>query len=212
MDTKGSGPRPIRTWPAVAGVVATGAGYLAALGEGLVPAWPALAALAVLAWLIAWRALGTAELRARLRPRPRLVVMGVAVGLVLYGLLRLIALAAVHTPLWPWVQALGELTREAPPLVSVLTVVLVLAPAEEVLWRGVVFGHAERWAGHGWGPVVVSSALYAAAVGCSGNPVLPLAAFGCGAVWARQRQVTGSLVPGLAAHALWTALALAYLR
>jgi hypothetical protein len=43
-------------------------------------------------------------------------------------------------------------------------------------------------------------------VGLSGTVVLPLAALICGTVWARQRQVTGSLVPGMVSHALWSLL------
>jgi hypothetical protein len=47
-------------------------------------------------------------------------------------------------------------------------------------------------------------------VALTGHPVLVLAALACGAVWARQRQVTGSLVPGVVSHALWAALLLLY--
>src|SRR6266508_344242 len=49
-----------------------------------------------------------------------------------------------------------------------------------------------------------------AMAGLSGHPALLLAALVCGAVWARQRQVTGSLVPGIVSHALWALLLLLY--
>lgn len=212
MEAGGSRHGQVRSWPAVVGLVATGAGYYAALAAGWVPAWPVLVALTVLTWPLAVLGLGGAELRARLRPTPRLVVMGLAVGVLLYGLLRLGALVTRPTPLWEQVTAVAELAGEAPPLVATLAVLGLIAPAEEVLWRGVVFAAAERWTGRGWGPVAASTLAYAATVGCSGNPVLPLAAAGCGLVWARQRQVTGSLVPALVGHALWSTLALAYVR
>lgn len=212
MEAGGSRCGQVRSWPAVVGLVATGAGYYAALAAGWVPAWPVLVALAVLTWPLAALGLGGAELRERLRPTPRLVVMGLAVGVLLYGLLRLAALVTRPTPLWEQVTAVAELAGETPPLVATLVVLGLIAPAEEVLWRGVVFAAAERWTGRGWGPVAASTLAYAAAVGCSGNPVLPLAAAGCGLVWARQRQVTGSLVPALVGHALWSTLAVAYVR
>jgi membrane protease YdiL (CAAX protease family) len=54
--------------------------------------------------------------------------------------------------------------------------------------------------------VVATTVLYALFVGLSGSVVLSLAALVCGTVWARQRQVTGSLVPGMVSHALWSLL------
>lgn len=212
MEAGGSRHGQVRSWPALVGPVVTGAGYYAALAAGWVPAWPVLVALAVLTWPLAVLGLGGAGLRARLRPTPRLVVMGLAAGVLLYGLLRLAALVTRQTPLWEQVMAVADLAGQAPPLLAALAVLGLIAPAEEVLWRGVVFAAAERWTGRGWGAVAVSTLAYAAAVGGSGNPVLPLAAAGCGLVWARQRQVTGSLVPALVGHALWSALAVAYVR
>ncbi|HEV2927747.1 MAG TPA: CPBP family glutamic-type intramembrane protease, partial [Propionibacteriaceae bacterium] len=63
----------------------------------------------------------------------------------------------------------------------------------------------------GWRPVVVTTLLYALFVGLSGSLVLPLAALVCGTVWARQRQVTGSIVPSLVSHALWSLLMYLYI-
>jgi MFS family permease len=56
----------------------------------------------------------------------------------------------------------------------------------------------------GWRPTYLVQAGVMAAV------VLPLAALGCGVVWGRQRQVTGSLVPGLVSHTLWSLLMFLY--
>ena len=44
-----------------------------------------------------------------------------------------------------------------------------------------------------------------------GSLVLPLAALVCGTVWARQRQVTGSIVPSLVSHVLWSLLMFLYI-
>jgi hypothetical protein len=54
--------------------------------------------------------------------------------------------------------------------------------------------------------VTGTAVLYALFVGLSGTLVLPLAALVCGTVWARQRQVTGSLVPSTVSHMLWSTL------
>ena len=53
--------------------------------------------------------------------------------------------------------------------------------------------------------------LYALFVGLSGSLVLSLAALICGAVWTRQRQVTGSIVPSLVSHVLWSLLMFLYI-
>jgi membrane protease YdiL (CAAX protease family) len=94
--------------------------------------------------------------------------------------------------------------------VAALVAALGAAPGEEALWRGAVFARATRRLGAGWRPVVEATATYAAFVALSGSLVLVLAALVCGAVWARQRQVTGSLVPSVVSHAVWALLVLAY--
>jgi hypothetical protein len=104
-----------------------------------------------------------------------------------------------------------DLTRTtAPGALAVLVIVFGTSPSEEVLWRGAVFARLTRRYGPGWRPVVFTAAAYALFVGFSGSLVLPLAALVCGAVWARQRQITGSLVPGLVSHALWSLLMFLY--
>jgi uncharacterized protein len=173
-----------------------------------VPFWPAAAALAAVAWWVGWHP----YLRARLRPTRPLVAMGAVAGLGLYAFTCAGAVALRGTPLWPGVQEVATLARGGAPLaVAAMLLVAGTAPAEEVLWRGAVFARATRRLGGGWRPVAATTVLYAAVVGLSGYPALPLAALVCGAVWARQRQVTGSLVPGVVAHALWALLVLLYL-
>jgi membrane protease YdiL (CAAX protease family) len=69
-----------------------------------------------------------------------------------------------------------------------------------------VFARLTRRHGAGWRPVVLATVAYAGFVALSGSVVLALAALVCGAVWTRQRQVTGSIVPGLVSHTLWSLL------
>jgi membrane protease YdiL (CAAX protease family) len=200
------GGRP--EWAVPAALLATAVVYPAALWLRVVPLWPALAALAAVSWWAAWHP----YLPARLRPTWRLAAAGAASGLALYGLCLAGALVLRGTPLWPGVQDLAGLARRGTPLlVAALVVALGAAPGEEALWRGAVFARATRRLGAGWRPVVEATATYAAFVALSGSLVLVLAALVCGAVWARQRQVTGSLVPSVVSHAVWALLVLAYL-
>jgi uncharacterized protein len=200
------GPRP--SWAVPAALLATAAVYPAAFLLPAVPFWPAMVALAAVSWWAAWHP----YLPARLRPTRPLAAMGAVSGLALYALTCAGAVVARETPLWPGIRDVAALARGGAPLaVAALLVVAVTSPAEEVLWRGAVFARATRRWGSGWRPVAATTVLYAAFAGLSGHPALLLAALVCGAVWARQRQVTGSLVPGVVSHALWALLLLLYL-
>jgi membrane protease YdiL (CAAX protease family) len=198
------GARP--SWAVPAALLAAAAVYLAAFLLQVVPFWPALAALAALSWWAGWHPF----LPARLRPTGRLAAMGAASGLGLYALSCAGAVVARQTPLWAGVQDVTGLAGSVPLALAVLLVAAVTSPAEEVLWRGAVFARATRRLGPGWRPVAATTGLYAAVVALTGHLVLVLAALACGTVWARQRQVTGSLVPGIASHAVWASLLLLY--
>jgi uncharacterized protein len=202
-DTGGRPP-----WAATAAILTTAVAYAAAFRLRVVPLWPAMAAPAAVSWWAAWHP----YLPARLQPTRRLATAGVVSGVALYALCCVGALVARGTPLWPGVQDVAGLARRSAPLgVAALLVVLATAPGEEVLWRGAVFARETRRLGAGWRPVAAATVLYAAAVALSGSVALVLAALVCGAVWARQRQVTGSLVPGVVSHAVWGLLTLLYL-
>jgi membrane protease YdiL (CAAX protease family) len=90
---------------------------------------------------------------------------------------------------------------------------IVLAAAEEIVWRGLVtgllrdaLGDAGEWA---W---LAGALLYAVAAlptmwklagPGSLNPLLPLAALGAGGAWAFMAWRFGRLVPGIVSHALF---------
>ena len=200
--------RPARpAWALPAALAAMAVVYPAAFAFQVVPFWSAMVAFSAFSWWAAWHP----YLRTRLRPTRRLVAMGLVSGLTLYALFSAGALVVQATPLWSGVQSVVDLTRTtAPGMVAVLVIVLGTSPSEEVLWRGAVFARLTRRYGAGWRPVVLDAVVYAAFVGLSGSLVLPLAALVCGTVWARQRQVTGSLVPSLVSHALWSLLMFLY--
>jgi CAAX protease family protein len=190
-------------WALPAALAAMAVFYPAAFWFRVVPFWSAMVVFSAFSWWAAWHP----YLRTRLRPDRWLVVMGVVSGLGLYLLFCAGALVVQQTPLAPRIQEVVELTRtSAPAGLAALVIVFATSPSEEVLWRGAVFARLTRRYGPGWRPVVATTVLYALFVGLSGTLVLPLAALICGTVWARQRQVTGSLVPGMVSHALWSLL------
>jgi len=207
-ETRPSAPErpatPARpAWALPAALAAMAVVYPAAFWFRVVPFWSAMVVFSAFSWWAAWHP----YLRTRLRPDRWLVVMGVVSGLGLYLLFCAGALVVQQTPLAPRIQEVVELTRASAPVgLAALVIVFATSPSEEVLWRGAVFARLTRRYGPGWRPVVATTVLYALFVGLSGTVVLPLAALICGTVWARQRQVTGSLVPGMVSHALWSLL------
>jgi membrane protease YdiL (CAAX protease family) len=195
-------------WALPAALVAMAVVYPAAFAFQVVPFWSAMVAFSAFSWWAAWHP----YFRVRLRPTRRLVAMGLLSGVLLYLLFLAGALVARETPLWPWVERVVELTRTSAPLgLAALVIVFATSPSEEVLWRGAVFARLTRRYGAGWRPVVLTTVAYAGLVALSGSVVLALAALICGTVWARQRQVTGSIVPSLVSHALWSLLMFLYI-
>lgn len=217
LDAPGPAPQPAPApdghparpaWALPAALVAMAVVYPAAFAFRVVPFWSAMVAFSAFSWWAAWHP----YLRTRLRPTRRLLVMGVLSGVALYLFFVAGALVVQETPLWPRIQSVVDLTRTgAPRAVAALVIVLGTSPSEEVLWRGAVFARLTRRYGPGWRPVVATTLCYALFVGLSGSLVLPLAALVCGAVWARQRQITGSIVPGLVSHTLWSLLMFLYI-
>jgi uncharacterized protein len=206
QPASGDGTRP--AWALPAALAAMAVVYPAAFWFQVVPFWSAMLAFSAFSWWAAWHP----YLRTRLRPTRRLVVMGLISGVALYLCFCAGALVVQETPLWPRVQEVIDLTRTtAPGAAAALVIVFATSPSEEVLWRGAVFARLTRRYGPGWRPLVATTVLYALFVGLSGSLVLPLAALICGAVWTRQRQVTGSIVPSLVSHALWSLLMFLYI-
>jgi membrane protease YdiL (CAAX protease family) len=201
--------RPARpAWALPAALAAMAVVYPAAFTFQVVPFWSAMVAFSAFSWWAAWHP----YLRTRLRPTRRLVTMGLVSGVALYLCFCAGALLVQATPLSSRIQQVTELTRTtAPGALAALVIVFGTSPSEEVLWRGAVFARLTRRYGPGWRPVVFTTLAYALFVGLSGSLILPLAALVCGAVWARQRQVTGSIVPSLVSHALWSLLMFLYI-
>jgi membrane protease YdiL (CAAX protease family) len=185
----------------------------------------ALAAAGVIEWAIwAWRpaafwvliAAGTALLgllavglrRGWIRdrgPRQGDFAIGLGAAVVLY--LAFWVLRRVLGAVWPaavgQLAALYGLVFSAPWQLAALLAALVVAPAEELFWRGLVLpGLRQR----GLGPAAAVGAAafaYGAAHLFSGSVVLALGAFAAGVGWGALYLATGRLAPGIVSHALW---------
>ncbi|HJV04165.1 MAG TPA: CPBP family glutamic-type intramembrane protease, partial [Actinomycetota bacterium] len=81
----------------------------------------------------------------------------------------------------------------------------VVAPAEEVFWRGLVQGALSAVAGPAGGAALAWAAYVAVNVVSGSLPIVLGAAVG-GAVWTGLAWWTGGVVAGVACHAVWTAL------
>ncbi len=94
------------------------------------------------------------------------------------------------------------LGQQLPLLVIAVLLVFVIAPGEELYWRGLVqWGVTARW---GAGPGILAGwLLYAVAHLASGSLVVVLAAFVAGFVWALLYAVRDRLLPVVVSHVLF---------
>jgi uncharacterized protein len=143
-------------------------------------------------------------LRARLRPTLKTVGLGVGMG-VLMTLLTYPAFDLARRWFPALVGNVADLYRQSQNerLSVALIAVLVILTAEELLWRGAWF---EAWCVR-IGPLKACAlcvASYALTQLCSGSFIVGLLAVVCGTVWTAMRYYSGSLVPSLIAHAIWT--------
>lgn len=141
--------------------------------------------------------------RALWRPRVWHLVFGTGAAVALYGLgwLGARALGAVAPA---WMAQVSELYAwgELLPAWVALPLLLMIVCGEEIFWRaGVALPVAARL-GPWWG-CLASATVFTLAHVMVGPPVLWLAAFGCGLVWAWMVVRTRSLIPGIVCHYLW---------
>ncbi len=125
------------------------------------------------------------------------------------------ALASGASPRILWVRGIYEQLGDPTVLDHTLVglAVFTVAALEEITWRGLVMGSLQRVA-RPWRAATITSILYAAAhlptvallrvPGVGFNPLLVLAALGCGMVWSALVLRTGRLLPAVLAHALFS--------
>lgn len=132
------------------------------------------------------------------------VALGVGVGLATTGLTYpAFELAAeLYPPLEGDVAALYWRARP-PSTLGALGSLCLIVLAEEGLWRGALFeGLCRRMSPPAAGALSVLS--YAVAQAGTGSWLVFGLALACGALWLWLRAATGSLLPPLLAHLIWT--------
>lgn len=142
--------------------------------------------------------------------RPRLVpnlALGVAVGLVLYALSRAFLWASCGGVTDVLCAPLaGMYARfETRSLLAALALGLLVAPAEELFWRGVIQAHLARRLGAA-GAVLASTGLAVLVALATDEPFLALATAPTYAAWGALTARTRSLVPAVVSHAVWSVL------
>jgi hypothetical protein len=157
------------------------------------------------------------ELRSRFRPASGDFTLGAVVAGALYGVAHLVdQIVARHgTPREAWIMRIYLQVGDpnAPGHVFVGGAVFLVAALEELVWRGLVMRTLEAVYGSRRA-LIATSLLFATAhlptlylLGdptAGWNPLIVLAALGCGTVWGLVYLRTSRLVPALFAHALFT--------
>lgn len=187
-------------------------GTIACLAFGLLPGGPfgvwggtPLAALVGIggAWWTSRR-----RLMPLLAPTQRNVLVGVSSGLAMA-----VATHVLYPLVAPQVPAIAQQTRELyarlgivqhGPVATMLLVTAVVL-AEELVFRGIVFGALQERLGTR-PALVVAVAIYVLPQLLSGSWLLLVLAVGCGVVWTLQRAYCDNLVVPLLTHLVWDAL------
>jgi membrane protease YdiL (CAAX protease family) len=136
--------------------------------------------------------------------------VGAASGLALYVGTRVFVWAASH---WqPFRRDVAEKYAEASEISlaeSLLLSLVVMVPAEELFWRGLVQGRAAESLAAGAAAGVAWVGYLVANLPSRSLPIVAGAVVG-GALWGALAWWSGGVLASLASHILWTGLMLAY--
>jgi uncharacterized protein len=137
------------------------------------------------------------------------VLVGLLAGAMLYGATAAFMFAAVRwPPLRRQAEGIYEL-RGGRSLAAALAVAgLVVAPGEEIVWRGVVQPLFAGWVGAVAGAALAWGLYVGVNLVARSIPILLGAVVG-GAVWAALAVWTGGVVAAIGCHVVWTSLMIA---
>ncbi len=138
--------------------------------------------------------------------------LGVIAGAGLYAATAgFMALAGRWPPLARHTSALYENRSEVTLPVAVLVSTILVAPGEELLWRGVVQQVVRDALGSpGWLAPVVAWLAYVAANAVSASVPIILGALVGGAAWTGLAVTTDGVLASIACHVVWTGLMVAF--
>ena len=193
---------------AILGPVAVAAAWLL-IRSGRVSVWTANGALMAL--------LGAASLSTGLIEvsRSRLgtgwaLFLGLVAGAGLYAATAaFMAVAGRWPPLARHTAALYESRGDVSLPLAIGVSALLVAPGEELLWRGVVLEVVVEWSGSAAVGAVLAWAVYVAANAVSGSLPIVLGAVVAGAAWTALASLTGGVAASVACHIVWTGLMVA---
>jgi uncharacterized protein YbjT (DUF2867 family)/membrane protease YdiL (CAAX protease family) len=148
------------------------------------------------------------SVRRHLKPSGFQITLGMAAGVALYGMTRVVAamLFAVR-PDWQTSARALYAWKAGHSALFLGTTLIMIVFAEELLWRGVVSRFLMENCGRVMG-MVCAAAIYALAHWAAFNPLLLLAAFGCGLYWGCLYAVTDNLISPAVSHLVWDVLLL----
>lgn len=204
------------------GLMLTGAGVIAyAFSPARAGQGQMLGALGGFYAVVAGLALHFLHRRGELRRAFRLargdITLAAVTAGVLYGATRIAGsiLATPGSPRELWIMRvylqIGDLSAPGRKLLG--AAVFVVAALEEIAWRGLLMRSLQDVT-TGFRAVLYTTLLYTAAhlptlsllamPGAGRNPLLVLAALGCGAIWGLMVLRNGRLTPAILAHALFS--------
>lgn len=134
----------------------------------------------------------------------KFVLVGIGHAIILYGMSRLgvYLMTEVFTSVRPQIEAIYLTRTQLSPMIIAPLLFFLIAPAEEIFWRGFIqhrlMGKFGLWRG-----TLITVILYGGVHIWAMNPMLLIAALVLGAHWGFVFRRFGSLVPGIISHALW---------
>jgi len=92
--------------------------------------------------------------------------------------------------------------NQLPASVIGLLLFFVIAPAEEIFWRGLIQKRLVTLTSSSFG-IILGALIYALVHAWAGNAILVLAAFCCGLAWGWQYHTSRSLIAPIVSHIVW---------
>lgn len=132
------------------------------------------------------------------------ILLGAAASACLYGIFAAgrVAVGYVLPSAHSQIDSVYAVRSLAPPWVIVLLLVCVIAPGEEIFWRGLVQWGLVRRLGpmRGW---VAAALTYGFVHAASANVMLVIAATAAGAFWGWLYLRLGRIAPVVVSHIFW---------
>ena len=132
------------------------------------------------------------------------VWIGIVHAVILYGMSRLgvYIFSQVFTGVMPQIESIYQTRSQLSPTIIAPLLFFLIAPAEEIFWRGFVQNKLMEKYGLTKG-TIIGIILYSGVHIWALNPMLLLAALVLGVHWSFMYRRFNSIVPGIISHALW---------